>query len=123
MNNKQKDVFIKLVHKHNVKFAVNLVLYLTTYIYYESHKIASKNINDINIYKNPIFYPIFKLEKKRLSKNGMPMRYHIMTFFMSHILKHGYFNTMIELFNWDFIRAFYYEIKLHVKEYKYFSKK
>lgn len=115
MNHQQKCAFIKLTHKHNMEYAIYLVLHLTNHLYYISHNKNSNDISKITKKMNPLYYPIIKFEINRLMKKGTPMRYHIITFLISHIIKHGPFKAFLELFTWPFIRAFYYETKLHIK--------
>lgn len=114
MSHQQKCAFKELTHRHNMKYAINLVLHLTNHLYYITHKNHSNDINKINK-TNPLYYPIIKFEIKRLMKHGTPMRYHIITFLISHIIKHGPFKAFLELFTWPFIRAFYYELKINIK--------
>jgi len=116
MNQQQKYAFKKLVHKNNMKFATNLVLHLTQHLYYKSHKKISKDINEITTKINPLYSPILTFELKRLMTIGTPMRYHIITFIISHMIKHGPFDAFLELITWDFIRAFYHELKIRIKK-------
>jgi len=114
MNHQQKYTFKELTQQHNMKYAISLVLHLTNHLYYISHNKFSNDISKM-IKMNPLYYPMIKFEIKRLMKNGTPMRYHLMTFLISHVIKHGPFKAFLELFTWPFVRAFYYEIKLHIK--------
>lgn len=115
MNQQQKHAFKELVHKNNMQFATNLVLHITQHLYYNAHKKTSRDINEITTKINPLYSPILTFELKRLMAIGTPMRYHIITFIISHMIKHGPFDAFLELITWGFIRAFYYELKIRIK--------